>query len=104
MTGSGQLGTACAAGGPKTFTYSLLIGPCITAGSLVFDNTATVIGLHTATRFDTRTWNGAVTVQRPLPTSVDECKNGGWQAFGIFKNQGDCVSYIATGGKNKPAR
>lgn len=36
------------------------------------------------------------------PTSKDECKNGGWQAYGIFKNQGDCVSYVATGGKNPP--
>lgn len=31
------------------------------------------------------------------------CKNGGWQTYGIFKNQGDCVSYVATGGKNRPA-
>lgn len=37
-----------------------------------------------------------------LPTSPDQCKNGGWQTFGIFKNQGDCVSYVATGGKNPP--
>jgi hypothetical protein len=38
-----------------------------------------------------------------LPTSKDQCKNGGWQSFGVFKNQGDCVSYIATGGKNQPS-
>lgn len=25
------------------------------------------------------------------------CKNGGWQNAGQFKNQGDCVSYYATG-------
>ena len=36
-------------------------------------------------------------------TTVSECKNGGWEAFGIFKNQGDCVSYVATDGKNQPA-
>jgi hypothetical protein len=35
-----------------------------------------------------------------LPTSKDQCKNGGWQQYGVFKNQGDCVSYVATGGKN----
>jgi hypothetical protein len=28
-----------------------------------------------------------------LPTSIDECKNGGWKTFGAFKNQGDCVSF-----------
>jgi hypothetical protein len=38
----------------------------------------------------------------PLPTSKDECKNGGWRNFGVFKNQGDCVSFVATGGKNPP--
>lgn len=38
-----------------------------------------------------------------LPTSKDQCKNGGWMTFKVFKNQGDCVSYVATGGKNPPA-
>jgi hypothetical protein len=35
-----------------------------------------------------------------LPTSKDQCKNGGWQQYGVFKNQGDCVSFVATGGNN----
>jgi hypothetical protein len=37
------------------------------------------------------------------PTSKDQCKNGGWQTFNnpAFKNQGDCVSYVATKGKNR---
>jgi hypothetical protein len=38
-----------------------------------------------------------------LPTSKDQCKNGGWQSFGAFKNQGDCVSFVASGGRNQPA-
>ena len=33
----------------------------------------------------------------------EDCKKGGWVAFGVFKNQGDCVSFFATGGKNPPA-
>jgi hypothetical protein len=39
----------------------------------------------------------------------DQCKNGGWQTFKnpdgspMFKNQGDCVSFFATGGKNPPS-
>lgn len=37
-----------------------------------------------------------------MPTSIGQCKKGGWQTFGVFKNQGDCVSYVATGGKNPP--
>ncbi len=36
--------------------------------------------------------------------SAEGCKGGGWQQFtsapGPFKNQGDCVSYFATGGRN----
>jgi hypothetical protein len=40
---------------------------------------------------------------KPLPTSKDQCKNGGWRNFPGFKNQGDCVSFVATGGKNQPA-
>jgi hypothetical protein len=35
-----------------------------------------------------------------LPTSKDQCKHGGWKAYGVFKNQGDCVSFVATGGKS----
>lgn len=36
------------------------------------------------------------------PTTADGCKNGEWQAFALFKNQGDCVSYVATDGRNPP--
>jgi hypothetical protein len=38
----------------------------------------------------------------PLPSSKEQCKNGGWKTFGVFKNQGDCVSFVATGAKNPP--
>jgi hypothetical protein len=41
---------------------------------------------------------------KPLPTSKEQCKHGGWQTFGIFRNQGDCVSFVATGGKNPPGK
>lgn len=37
-----------------------------------------------------------------LPSSKDQCKDGAWQTFGVFGNQGDCVSFVATGGKNPP--
>jgi hypothetical protein len=47
---------------------------------------------------------GAIAVHdaEPLPTSKDQCKSGGWRTYGVFKNQGDCVSFVATGGKNPP--
>jgi hypothetical protein len=40
----------------------------------------------------------------PLPTTTDQCKGGGWRSFGnTFKNQGDCVSFVAAGGRRPPA-
>ena len=39
----------------------------------------------------------------PLPTSKEQCKNGGWQSFGVFNNQGDCVNFVATGGRTRRA-
>jgi hypothetical protein len=50
--------------------------------------------------------NGDIVVtdaQPSLPTSKDRCKNSGWKTYGVFKNQGDCVSFVATKGKNPPA-
>ena len=37
------------------------------------------------------------------PVVKAQCKKNGWKAFPGFKNQGDCVSYVATKGKNKHA-
>jgi hypothetical protein len=67
------------------FTYSLA-----DAGSPVWSTTATL--------------TESLTVGCPpsLPTSKDQCKNGGWRTFPGFKNQGDCVSYIATNHRNPP--
>ena len=44
----------------------------------------------------------------PVPQSADDCKKGGWQNLTDdqgrpFNNQGDCVSYVATGGTNPAA-
>jgi choice-of-anchor C domain-containing protein len=48
-----------------------------------------------------------VVITETVPVKSD-CKDGGWQAMidtagNHFKNQGDCVSYFATGGKNMGA-
>jgi hypothetical protein len=34
---------------------------------------------------------------------TETCKKGGWLSYGVFKNQGDCVSYFSTDGRNPPA-
>lgn len=42
-----------------------------------------------------------------LPSTKDQCKKDGWKLWydetKRFKNQGDCVSFVATNGKNGPA-
>ena len=45
-----------------------------------------------------------------LPVVKEDCRQGLWATFtnvntgnGIFKNQGDCVSFVATKGRNQPA-
>jgi hypothetical protein len=35
-----------------------------------------------------------------LPATKGACTAGGFGQFGVFKNQGDCVSFVANGGKN----
>ena len=40
---------------------------------------------------------------QPFPASKDQCNNGGWRNYGVFKNQGACVRFVATGGKNPPS-
>ena len=55
--------------------------------------------------------NGSIEItyeEKPVVTSKDQCEKGGWQFVtddlgNSFKNQGDCVSYVATKGKNKGA-
>jgi N-acetylneuraminic acid mutarotase len=43
----------------------------------------------------------------PVPTSKEQCEKDGWKDFKdasgnpLFKNQGDCVSYVETQGKQK---
>ncbi len=57
----------------------------------------------TPTNSQTSDLNISAVLSAALPTTKDECKNGGWQSFDVFKNQGDCVSFVATGGTNPPA-
>jgi hypothetical protein len=34
----------------------------------------------------------------PVPTSKDQCKNGGWRNYPAFKNQGQCVAFVVRRG------
>ena len=73
---------------PDTVTYSYVTTPNCAAPPADSIN----IGGH----------GGLVVVdaQPPLPTSKDQCKNGGWRQFGsMFKNQGQCVAFVERGSK-----
>jgi hypothetical protein len=54
----------------------------------------------TTTRAPTTT----VLDEGPRPETRADCKQGGWQRYGTFRNQGDCVSWVATHGKNEPGK
>jgi hypothetical protein len=38
------------------------------------------------------------------PKGAAQCGNGNWRTFGVFKNQGDCVAWVKTGGANAPGK
>jgi hypothetical protein len=40
--------------------------------------------------------SGDITVvdAQPMPTSKEQCKNGGWRNFPQFKNQGQCIAFV----------
>ena len=59
---------------------------------------------HVSATLDAQTVSTTVTFTPATPTSADQCKNGGWKSYGLFKNQGDCVSFVATHGKNPPGK
>jgi hypothetical protein len=44
-------------------------------------------------------FGGDITVHDavPLPTSKDQCKDGGWREFPEFKNQGQCIAFVERG-------
>jgi len=74
-------------------------------GGFVFENNAGDESQWTSRAWETFADRAAdlafkASFSAPLPTSKSQCKAGGWQTFGVFKNQGDCVSFVASGGKN----
>jgi hypothetical protein len=64
----------------------------------------TVNDIITVTNPYSKTMDESATLVQ-VPTSTSQCKNDGWQLYvdnngNPFKNQGDCVSFVATKGKN----
>ena len=103
-TGSAFTATASvspAAAGTATISYS---GDCTFAGNTC-QATANYAGNG---NFLSSSASTNIVIKYPVATSTGQCKNGGWHFVtddlgNLFKNQGDCVSYVATKGKNKGA-
>ena len=94
-----------------TATYTFTAATIAAGGNQVPFPTGTIqaidvlIDVQGTADLSNMTVNGQVQVPAPAtPKSKDDCKNGGWKNFTnpAFKNQGDCVSFVATGGKNAP--
>jgi hypothetical protein len=73
-------------------------------GSLLTGEAATVCPANASIPLSP-IFGGDITVHdaQPFPTTTQQCKNGRWRDFPGFENQGDCVSFVATRGKNPPA-
>ena len=90
-----------------TATYTFTATTIAAAGNQVPFPTGTITALDVLIDVEGTaditniTVNGELQVPTPQ-AAKDQCKNGGWQNFTSpsFKNQGDCVSYFATGGSN----
>jgi hypothetical protein len=107
--------TSQLAGGTQCSTWATAVasfgGLTITGIQLVVDSGAnplagggdgeqTVLVDNVQINDDTITFDEVVE-----PGDKEKCKKGGWMDFtsspGPFKNQGDCVSHFASGGKNE---
>ena len=91
-------------GGPASYTLSQIRSLCPSAVTLGFGVNIGSNNPSYNVEADLVTYNGTTYNFEPTlsPSSKDACKDGGWSTFNTptFKNQGDCVSYIASDGKS----
>jgi hypothetical protein len=89
--------------GDGTATYTFTAATIAAAGNQVPFPTGTIeaISILIDVQGTADVTNITVNGELQVPTA-QACKNGGWQNFTspAFKNQGDCVSFFATGEKN----
>lgn len=94
-----------------TATYTFNAATLAAAGQQVATPTGQIVAIDVlidvegTADLSNITVNGQLQVPETTsaPTTKNDCKNGGWKTFNPpFKNQGDCVSWVATKGKNQP--
>ena len=94
--------------GAATYTFNAATiaaaGGQVAVPSGTISQVEIVLDVEGAADLTNITFNGVVQVPVPQvgpPTSKNACKNGGWKTFTTpkkFKNQGQCVSYVASHG------
>jgi hypothetical protein len=81
-------------GGPFFGTWQDALAAAASSGYTTISEIDVVVdGVSQTVVLDSVTING--TRYDFSPASKDDCRNGGWQSFG-FKNQGECVSALAS--------
>lgn len=96
------LSAPSAAGFPVAlYAWNFVFGNPYAGGRVVISSTSGSTWGDFASVFDDAD-TAFKTYVTPLPTSIAQCRNGGWETFPQFKNLGDCVRFVATGGKHPP--
>lgn len=54
--------------------------------------------------FNEQFYSDAAQTTPLLPSAKRQCRDRGFAVFGVFENQGDCVSFVSTYGRNEPGR
>jgi hypothetical protein len=86
-SGTGEVDLGPAPKAPGTYNVAALFEEAFHCGE--FWNASASTGYQVIAR---------VTVPLPVPTSKEQCKHGGWKNYGtMFKNQGQCVSFVVHG-------
>lgn len=108
--GSGDCSVQAGFGGAPFYTLAQLQSACPAAVVGAFGVNIGSSNPSYDVQADLVNFNGTVYNFEPfaapvVATDKDQCKNNGWKTVGAadghsFKNQGDCVSYVATKGKN----
>lgn len=98
-----ETGQVCASSFGSDGSYTFIGTYTISGGTGIYSGATGSGTVNTYQPTQTSPFTGSEdgTINVP-PASKDSCKNGGWMTFSnpSFKNQGDCVSYAATGGRH----
>jgi Beta-propeller repeat len=106
-TGSGLVYSTYLGGSALDIGHGIVVdgaGSAYVTGQTVSTNFPTTAGAaQTTPAGDYDAFVAKIEFVGPLPTSTDQCKKGGWKTFGVFKNEGDCVSFVASKGRKPPS-